>query len=93
MIDTGTATIMVQVNMDDINKFKEEIVQELIEQLSLRDSAHRDDDLLTTEDVIKLLGVCRDTLRQWKTKKYLVPQKIGNRNYYTRRSIKDVMRS
>lgn len=40
------------------------------------------EDYLTVSEVCKLLGVTKPTLWRWAKMNYLVPVKIGKKNYY-----------
>ena len=40
------------------------------------------DEYLATEEVCKLFGVTKPTLWRWAQIKYLVPVKVGRKNYY-----------
>ena len=47
-----------------------------------REQQTKQDEYLSTEDVCKLLSVTKPTLWRWAQIKYLVPVKVGRKNYY-----------
>lgn len=56
-------------------------VDKLNEQSTTRHTAPLPQ-LLTTDEVINMLHVCRSTLWNWERKKLLIPNRAGRRNLY-----------
>lgn len=52
-----------------------------------REQQAKKDEYLCTEDVCKLLNVTKPTLWRWAQVKYLVPVKVGRKNYYKQSDI------
>ena len=48
----------------------------------VREQQSKKDEYLCTEDVCKLLKVTKPTLWRWAQIKYLVPVKVGRKNFY-----------
>jgi hypothetical protein len=47
-----------------------------------REQQTKQDEYKTTKEVCKMLGVTKPTLWRWAQIKYLVPVKVGRKNYY-----------
>lgn len=75
---------------DILEDFRKKLVKEVTNEVYKKLTMERDDDLLTTSQVRDILHVHPCTLWEWNKTGYLVPQKIGKRNYYTRGQIKEV---
>lgn len=53
----------------------------------VREQQSKKDEYLCTKDVCKLLKVTKPTLWRWAQVKYLVPVKVGRKNFYRQSDI------
>lgn len=75
--------MQVVCTIDDLRQLFSEWRDEQREKERLeREQQAKKDEYLATEEVCKLLGVTKPTLWRWAQVKYLVPVKVGRKNYY-----------
>lgn len=75
--------LQIVCSIDDLRQLFIEWRDEQREQERLeREQQSKKDEYLCTEDVCKLLNVTKPTLWRWAQIKYLVPVKVGRKNYY-----------
>jgi len=79
----NVGNVQVVCTIDDLRQLFSEWRDEQREKERLeREQQAKKDEYLATEEVCKLLGVTKPTLWRWAQVKYLVPVKVGRKNYY-----------
>ncbi len=72
--------LQIVCSMDDLRQLFGEWQRERENQE--REQQSKKDEYMTTEEVCKLLDVTKPTLWRWAQIKYLVPVKVGRKNFY-----------
>ena len=72
--------LQIVCSMDDLRQLLGEWQRERENQE--REQQSKKDEYMTTEEVCKLLDVTKPTLWRWAQIKYLVPVKVGRKNFY-----------
>ena len=80
-------TIATQEQLQELLKPIEFEIQELKEKFTLKEP----EDWLTREETATLLKIAYPTLHDWCNKGILKPYKIGNRTYFSRKGINEVL--
>lgn len=79
----------IVINAKDLRARDEAFISSLLEVLtsSAIEAEPTPNDLMTTEELKKVFKVSDASLWRWKMEGYLVPVKVGRRNYYKREDI------
>ena len=80
-------TITTPEQLKEILKPIEFQLQELKEKFTLKEP----EDWLTREETANLLKIAYPTLHDWQNKGIITVHKIGNRSYYSRKQINEVL--
>ena len=83
--------VKIEVSPDDLKMFAESIVERTIlahERIAQQYPSETEETFIGTKEVMAMLGVCEGTLIAWAKRAYLVPTKVGNRNYYAVSEVK-----
>ena len=84
----NVGNLQVVCTIDDLRQLFTEWRDEQREnERQVREQQSKKDEYLCTEDVCKLLKVTKPTLWRWAQVKYLVPVKVGRKNYYKQSDI------
>ncbi|MEG3656184.1 helix-turn-helix domain-containing protein [Arenibacter palladensis] len=67
------------------------ILDERIKDLKKNFTPREPEEFLTRGETAKLLKISLVTIHEWNKKKILNPRKIGNRTYYLRSEIKELL--
>lgn len=79
----NVGNVQVVCTIDDLRQLFSEWRDEQRENERLeREQQSKKDEYMTTEEVCKMLDVTKPTLWRWAQVKYLVPVKVGRKNYY-----------
>ena len=79
--------IQVVCMLDDLKSIFEEWKAEQVENERKQAQEAQKDEYLTVEQVGKLLDVSKPTLWRWAKIGYLIPVKVGHKNYYRQSDI------
>lgn len=75
--------LQIVCSLDDLRQlFGEWQAEQRENERQERKQHSKKDEYMTTEEVCKLLDVTKPTLWRWAQIKYLVPVKVGRKNYY-----------
>ncbi len=75
--------VQVVCTIDDLRQLFTEWRDEQREnERQEREQQSKKDEYMTTKEVCKLLSVTKPTLWRWAQIKYLVPVKVGRKNFY-----------
>lgn len=80
---------LIMCSLDDLRTIVTEAIQDAAEKFK---EAAEADELLTVDEVSKLLQVDRSTLWRWQRDEYLVPQKVGKRSFYKKSDINKLIK-
>ena len=83
--------IQYVIGKDDLREILNEIIDERMALIEKQNESKRDDELVTSEKLMKLLGVSKTTVWRWKQIGYLAPIRIGGNDCYRMRDIKKIM--
>lgn len=83
--------IQYVIGKDDLREIIHEIMDERIALFEKRNEEKQNEELVTTEKLMELLGVSKTTVWRWKQRGYLVPVRIGGNDRYRMRDIKKIM--
>ena len=82
--------IISTLNLGDISDFIKECIKEELRLLQVQQKA-KDDQLITTEEAAKILGVSKVTLHNWKLKGKIKYYRIGTRIRFKRQDLLDTL--
>lgn len=75
--------LQIVCSIDDLRQlFTEWQAEQRERENQERKQQSKKDEYMTTEEVCKLLDVTKPTLWRWAQIKYLVPVKVGRKNFY-----------
>ena len=83
--------IQYVIGKDDLREIIHEIIDERIALFEKRNEEKQNEELVTSEKLMELLGVSKTTVWRWKQRGYLVPVRIGGNDRYRMRDIKKIM--
>ena len=83
--------IQYVIGKDDLREIINEIIDERIALFEKRNEEKQNEELVTTEKLMELLGVSKTTVWRWKQRGYLVPVRIGGNDRYRMKDIKKIM--
>lgn len=83
--------IQYVIGKDDLREIINEIIDERIALFEKRNEEKQNEELVTSEKLMELLGVSKTTVWRWKQRGYLVPVRIGGNDRYRMRDIKKIM--
>ena len=83
--------IQYVIGKDDLREILNEIIDERIALFEKRNEEKRNEELVTYERVMEILGVSKSTIWRWKQRGYLVPIRIGGNDRYRMSDIKKIM--
>ena len=83
--------IQYVIGKDDLKEIINEIIDEQIALFEKRNEEKQNEELVTSERLMELLGVSKTTVWRWKQRGYLVPVRIGGNDRYRMRDIKKIM--
>jgi predicted DNA-binding transcriptional regulator AlpA len=83
--------IQYVIGKDDLREILNEIIDERIALFEKRNEEKRNEELVTYDRVMELLGVSKATIWRWKKRGYLVPIRIGGNDRYRMSDIKKIM--
>ena len=79
---TNKRNVQLVVSLDDLRTIFAEWRDEQKEKEQQTIKEKENEGYLTTVEVCKMLDVTKPTLWRWAQVKYLVPVKVGRKNYY-----------
>lgn len=85
------ANITVAIRLEDLRSWHNEVIESKLSQIEQTSAEKSEDDLLSPDQVCKLLGVARSTLTRWQNAGYLVPAKIGGKCKYRKSEIEGII--
>lgn len=75
--------LQIVCSIDDLRQlFSEWRDEQREKERTEREQQSKKNEYMTTEEVCKMLGVTKPTLWRWAQIKYLVPVKVGRKNFY-----------
>ena len=83
--------IQYVIGKDDLREIINEIIDERIALFEKRNEEKQNEELVTSEKLMELLGVSKTTVWRWKQRGYLVPVRIGGNDRYRMKDIKKIM--
>ena len=85
--------IQYVIGKDDLREIINEIIDERIALFEKQNEEKRNEELVSYERVMELLGVSKSTIWRWKQRGYLVPIRIGGNDRYRMSDIKKIMKA
>lgn len=76
---------------DFLQQFKNEMIPEIKRQLSSEFQPKEPTEYLTRNEVCKLLKIDLSTLHRWRTEKIIPSYGVGNRVYFKRQEIDEII--
>ncbi len=76
------------VNAADLKEFALSIIEECKKSAETKEEPEK---YLDRYEVAKMFGVSTNTLWRWQQQGYLVPNKVGHRNFYPLSKVKKLM--
>lgn len=89
IVRTAPGTIL-QINAGELEVFAEEIVRGVIEALDNANAKRKDVELLTIDEVAKMLKVSKMTLHRWDKNGILKKIDVGGRRRYRRSDVEAI---
>ena len=86
LLENG-ANIQVVCNLQDLRELFAEWREEQREKEQEQALQQENGKYLTTDEVCGMLSVTKPTLWRWQKLKYLVPVKVGRKNFYQKSDI------
>ena len=83
--------IQYVIGKDDLREILNEIIDERLALFEKQNEEKRNEELVTYDRVMELLGVSKTTIWRWKQRGYLVPVRIGGNDRYRMSDIKKIM--
>ena len=78
-------------SMAEFESKLEEILKKCLTTLETKEEPQ--EEFLTTKEVAEFLKVSTTTISNWKRKKILCPSRIGNKDFYSKKELLEVMRA
>lgn len=88
LLKTGNNFQLV-VNAADLKEFALSIIDECKKSAETKEEPEK---YLDRDEVAKMFGVSTNTLWRWQQQGYLVPNKVGHRNFYPLSMIKKLLK-
>lgn len=80
------------VSLSDLKEFAKFLLDNIKQSEQMPKLEVQSEDIsYSTEQVVQLLGVDKSTLWRWQKSGYLLPFKIGNKNYYSKTDIDAIL--
>lgn len=81
------------VSLSDLREFAEQLIDNVKQSVVMPQLAVQaeEDISYSTEQVVQILNVDKSTLWRWKNMGYLLPYKIGNKNFYSKADVDAIL--
>lgn len=84
--------INLTVTAGDLRDFASQLIEQTKDDLEESIVRGRTETLLTTEETMKKLNVCKTTLWRWKKRDYLRPVRVGGNERYRLSDINKILK-
>ena len=91
LLQEGVAGLTLAIPLCDLKEFADYIVAKTKEELLPTLKAADTDPLIPRLEVMRMLGVCANTLRNWRRSKYLEAVLVGAKVYYRTSAVNKVL--
>ncbi len=91
LLQEGAAGLMVSVPLCDLKELVDYTIAKTKEKLLPVLKAADADPLIPRLEVMQMLGVCANTLRNWRKSKYLEAVLVGTKVYYRTSAVNKVL--
>lgn len=80
------------VSLSDLRDFAEQLIDNIKKSEEKPQLEMPAEDIsYSTEQVVRMLNVDKSTLWRWQKAGYLLPYKIGNKNYYSKADVDSIL--
>lgn len=91
LLQEGVAGLTLAIPLCDLKEFADYIVAKTKEELLPTLKAADEDPLIPRLEVMRMLGVCANTLRNWRKSKYLEAVHVGAKVFYRTSAVNKVL--
>ena len=92
LLQQSDASVSVTIGIADLRKFAEQVANEVAERLrDTQPAPSNEPELMTINEVVKVLGVTKPTLWRWDKIGYLTKVMVGNSIRYRSEDVKRIM--
>ena len=88
-----TNAVLLTLPIEDLKSLLREAVREEVKSLKLDDLPSSQKELLTRKEVSEMLGVTYSTLWNWNKKEILESRKVGDKVFYLRSEVMNLLTS